>query len=294
MEDYKTPLSRIRSGVYFFVVLFTICFWVVFPNQGNSLDWESFLLMLPSLSRDPNASQKALEGYKLGLEMRRQKEIEEQKKGDKYIDKTENPDGKMWIKMNKEQKIIYLAGFYWGSQNIVKTNIPKEDSFFDSVDAKKAETYEKLAAMLIMQADPAPNTPDGIKFKEMVFRSLYGTEEPVQKKTFTDLEVFLIIEKIKKNMNISLSKSLRRYALTGLDPNQFLESIDLFYTNSRNLSIRIHDIFYVVNKQLNGASKEEIEAVLKWLISKSDKSFKETKDIYYVGKNGEHMFATFP
>jgi hypothetical protein len=64
--------------------------------------------------------------------------------------------------------------------------------------------------------------------------------------------------------------SIQRYAMSGITIGQMISGLDELYKDYKNVNIYIQEAIYVVKKQINGSSSEEIEAILQYLRSGRD------------------------
>jgi len=84
-------------------------------------------------------------------------------------------------------------------------------------------------------------------------------------------------------------KDLARYFIKGIPSNNIVEGLDNLYKNRHHRGIRVVDAIYLVRKQYEGASTEEIRATIEYLISGKD-----IKKLHYKDRSGKFQAVTFP
>lgn len=78
--------------------------------------------------------------------------------------------------------------------------------------------------------------------------------------------------KMRKKKN----DTLKRYCITDIPIGQIIDGLNVFYKDFKNRQIRLDLSVYIVRKQIEGASNQEIETILLF-------SRKTVKDAYYGG-----------
>ncbi len=84
-------------------------------------------------------------------------------------------------------------------------------------------------------------------------------------------------------------KDLARYFIKGLPSNKIVDGLDALYKNRHHRRIRVVDAVYLVRKQYEGASAEEILATIEYLVSG-----KNIQKLHYKDKAGKFKAVTFP
>lgn len=84
-------------------------------------------------------------------------------------------------------------------------------------------------------------------------------------------------------------KDLARYFIKGIASDQLVAGLDELYVNPHHRSIKVVDAIYLVRKQIEGASSDEINATLEYLISGKD-----IKKLHFTDRNGKFQAVTFP
>jgi hypothetical protein len=84
-------------------------------------------------------------------------------------------------------------------------------------------------------------------------------------------------------------KDLARYFIKGVPSDQLVNGLDALYKNRHHRGIKVVDAIYLVRKQLEGASREEINATIEYLISGKD-----IKKLHYTDANGKFQAVIFP
>lgn len=85
---------------------------------------------------------------------------------------------------------------------------------------------------------------------------------------------------------------LKRYFIFSITNMQLYEGLEKLYDDINNRNIVLNEAVYVVKKQIQGASNEEIQAILLWLRTPADqRSFDQ---LIYKNKTGKAFYATFP
>jgi hypothetical protein len=84
-------------------------------------------------------------------------------------------------------------------------------------------------------------------------------------------------------------KDLTRYFIKGITSDQIVKGLDMLYRNQHHRNIKVVDAIYLVRKQLEGASPEEINATIEYLMSGKD-----IKKLHYTDKEGKFQAVIFP
>lgn len=170
--------------------------------------------------------------------------------------------GNTWLTWTTVEKISFLRGFISASGYITS-------------EASGSTYYCSLVASTEYNADKAQN----------VWNIYYDTGKK-NKATFTRQDVSLILDSEILSRNESLSK----FGIYRITVGQVNEGLNLFYNDFKNKQIKLPSAAHVVKKQIEGASSEEIEALVQWLRG-GGKDFTKR---YYVDKEGKKKYATFP
>lgn len=88
---------------------------------------------------------------------------------------------------------------------------------------------------------------------------------------------------------------LLRYCIIGISVGQIKDGLNLFYEDFKNRQIRLSLTIYVIRKQIEGSSNEEMEAIIQFL----RRNFKEpwyggVPEFEYKDKFGEKHNISFP
>ena len=167
-------------------------------------------------------------------------------------------NGTAWNDFNDMMKIFYIYGCISSSTYITTGSLGE----LIDTDDKENEQIKKL--------------------QEVVFF------KPDKKKMFSrdEMEVF---SKSMFNLSTDISNvSIQRYAMSGITIGQMISGLDELYKDYKNVNIYIQAI-YVVKKQINGSSSEEIEAILQYL-----RSGRDYNKLNYTDKDGRIKKANFP
>ena len=96
---------------------------------------------------------------------------------------------------------------------------------------------------------------------------------------------------IEETNKITKSIKQRYYSSYNISVGQIVEGIDILYKDFKNKGIRISDAIYVVKRQIEGTSPEDIEKILIYLRS----NYKNVESLITRDKNGEMInFVEFP
>jgi hypothetical protein len=167
-------------------------------------------------------------------------------------------DGNDWSGYPKPFKYGIVAGFIMGSHNVITYRTETLDPEFDSKKGNDA------------------------------LRSYLWQDKENPKNTFSRSEVNLLW-----NVKTELQNGvLKRHSLFRISTDQFVDGLDILYQDFKNKGIKIREAFYVVKRQVNGASPEEIEAVLQFLRRGADRY--ADKLYMYTDKNGKEIYDIFP
>ena len=168
-------------------------------------------------------------------------------------------NGTAWNDFNDMMKIFYIYGCISSSTYITTGSLGE----LIDTDDKENEQIKKL--------------------QEVVFF------KPDKKKMFSrdEMEVF---SKSMFNLSTDISNvSIQRYAMSGITIGQMISGLDELYKDYKNVNIYIQEAIYVVKKQINGSSSEEIEAILQYL-----RSGRDYNKLNYTDKDGRIKKANFP
>lgn len=147
-------------------------------------------------------------------------------------------DGNNWRTWDRVKKVFFIEGYIFGSSKVIKEN-------YDSI----SDDY---------------NEKDGNQIYLDYYASFLDTIEDESKKIlFSNKETKLIIDK----ETIFKNNRLRRYGIFNITVGQMGDGLDVLYEDFKNRSIPITDAIYVVKKQINGASNDDVERILLYLRS---------------------------
>jgi hypothetical protein len=85
---------------------------------------------------------------------------------------------------------------------------------------------------------------------------------------------------------------LRRYSILRITNIQLYEGLEKLYDDFKNTNILLNEAVYLVRKQIQGASDEEIQAILLWLRTPANQ--RTFDQLIYTDKMGKAFYATFP
>jgi len=80
----------------------------------------------------------------------------------------------------------------------------------------------------------------------------------------------------------SRNSFLQRYAIYYVSARQIVEGTDILYKDFKNKGIKINDAIYVVKRQIEGTSPEDIEKILIYLRS----NYENVESLITRDKNG--------
>jgi len=166
----------------------------------------------------------------------------------------EGYDGIDWKKWNAMHKLSFIEGFQSAARYVIDYSIDHAKYAGDNFTPQKGA--------------------------EMFLVSL--TEK---KETFTRQEMELLMEYAAY---LETSK-LDKYYVADATGRQIVDGLETFYFDFKNQKIKISDAVYLVKKQIQGTSPEEIEVLCQWLRSDPD-----PKKRYYKDKDGKMKSISFP
>jgi hypothetical protein len=85
---------------------------------------------------------------------------------------------------------------------------------------------------------------------------------------------------------------LRLYSIYSITNIQLYEGLEKLYDNIKNTNILLNEAVYLVRKQIQGASDEEIQAILLWLRTPANQ--RTFDQLIYTDKMGKAFYAIFP
>ncbi len=178
--------------------------------------------------------------------------------------KIDENNGNDWREWNLVMKTMYVSGFLAGTSYIYDKSeyISYTNNRFDF--KKASDMYWSLV------------------------ESLLEEKEKVPKKIYTKEEVRQILEFESKRNNVEINN----FAILKISVSQIRDGLNLLYDDFKNRQILLVDAIYVVKKQINGSSNEEVEAVLQWLRSPDKKSKKGLPE--FIEKDGTKKPVIFP
>lgn len=110
-----------------------------------------------------------------------------------------------------------------------------------------------------------------------------AVKEKKPKKTISEIFSHALDEKFR-------NEELKKYSLINIAAGQMSDGLNTLYQDFKNRNIKITDAIYVVKKQIQGASAEEVEGVLLFL--RSGKV--ELDNLRIIDKEGKSKLITFP
>jgi len=174
-----------------------------------------------------------------------------------------NFDGNDWREWNPTSRSMFITGFLAG------TGYASKKSEFISYTINNFD-FQKAADLYWSLVD-----------------TLLEEKGKVSKKYYSEAEVKQIMEFESKRNKVEIDN----YAISNIKVGQIKDGLNLIYADFKNRKILLVDLIYVVRKQINGSSPEEIEAILQWLRS-PDKDSKKLPE--FIEKDGKKKTVTFP
>lgn len=184
------------------------------------------------------------------------------------INKLDGNNWKKWGEMEDVGKVIkkyFVFGFMLGSSFASIGGAP-------SMIGKE---YDADNAQKVFDSYIGVTIKDG-KLQEIEMKENFNREEVV-------LLIDFFLNRTRKNLS---RYTLPKESNTG----QFIEGLDKLYEDFKNRNIDLHNAIYVVKKQIEGASEEEIEAILQYL--RADQ--KDLSKLKYKDKTGKIQITEFP
>jgi hypothetical protein len=120
---------------------------------------------------------------------------------------------------------------------------------------------------------------------QKVWNVLYDNEIK-NKVTFSRQDVALLLDSEIVSNNGNLSK----FGVYEITTGQLYEGLNLFYNDFKNKQIMLYSAVYLVKRQIEGGSAEEVEGIVQWLRGGG----KDIKKRFYVDKEGKKKYSTFP
>jgi len=157
--------------------------------------------------------------------------------------------GYQWVKWDTPSKYGYIGGFIAGG---AYNAIASQTGMIDKMPDKGQVPEDK--------ADKAGDT--------------------AKKDVITSLIMYLQDDEVR---------DLTRYFIKGIPSNEIVNGLDQLYMNHHHYGIKVVDAIYLVRKQHEGASKEEINATIEYLVSGKDMT-----KLHYRDKNGKFQAVKFP
>ena len=164
-------------------------------------------------------------------------------------------DGHTWAEWGPIQKHSFIAGFISASSYVFETNASAPSGSI---------IYDKKKAVEVW---------------------LSTISKKNKKNIYTREEVLLLEEYINRLANAGMG----RHLIMGITNGQISSGLDLLFADFRNKQIKVRDAIYVVKRQIEGASSDEIEAILLYL-----RSSKDFAKLFYKDKDGKNEWASFP
>jgi hypothetical protein len=146
-----------------------------------------------------------------------------------YAAGVEDLDGNDWVNMDKVSKMSFAGGFLVGSSYVIKENTV-----------------------------PLPNSYNPEEASKLYFDGYIGGE----RKRLSRQEIDIMLHRVEASRN----EKLKNYSISKIRWYDITEALDTLYNISKNRSIKVTDAIYVVKKQTEGVSQNEIERILKYLL----------------------------
>jgi hypothetical protein len=171
-------------------------------------------------------------------------------------------DGNTWQGWTVIEKVFFAEGFISGTSYIISNG--SEDVIFSTFWGSQEYSTDKA---------------------NKVWQIFYDVEKK-KKATFNRRDVSLMLDSRITDKNASLSK----FGIYQISVGQITDGLDLFYSDFKNKQIKLGSAIYVVKKQIEGSSSEEIEALVQWLRGGGTDFTKR----YYIDKEGKKEYISFP
>jgi len=136
----------------------------------------------------------------------------------------------------------------------------------------------------------APIVPEQEYDSKKAIALFSGFEKSKSKKiiVYNKKEVDLMREHSRRTGNFLL----KRYSIFNITNIQLHEGLDKLYDDFNNTNILLNEAVYLVRKQIQGASDDEIQAILLWLRTPANQ--RTFDQLIYKDKMGKAFYATFP
>lgn len=136
----------------------------------------------------------------------------------------------------------------------------------------------------------APIVPEQEYDTKKAIALFSGFEKSKSRKVvvYNKKEVDLMREHTRRTGNYLL----RRYSIFRITNIQLYEGLEKLYDDFKNTNILLNEAVYLVRKQLQGASDEEVQAILVWLRTPANQ--RTFDQLIYTDKMGKVFYATFP
>lgn len=165
-------------------------------------------------------------------------------------------NGNAWRELSRTSKSFFIGGFMSGSGYVIESNI---SPLYGPYDKEK-----------------------GSNISSRLFKL---NDNEMQKNLFSGDDLFLYFNYYQEIRNTNLLK----FNIVNITNEQISDGLDRLYEDFKNRGIKLADAIYVVQKQIKGATEEEIEAILQYL--RAEKDYKKMK---YTNKGGETLWIDFP
>jgi hypothetical protein len=171
-------------------------------------------------------------------------------------------NGITWMSWSPAYKVSYINGFLAGVGYVAK-----EGSQSAKYSKNDGFTYDD---------DKAMND----------WRAYISKNSNYKGRKYSRKEVSLLIDFIVRMNN----RELYEFNIFKITVGQLAEGVDALYADYKNRQIFISDAIYVVQKQIQGASPDEIEVLCQWLRGGKVDTMKR----FFVDSNGRDKFISFP
>jgi len=191
-------------------------------------------------------------------------------------------DGNEWRTWDLSRRADFISGFLAGTSYVTEENTPSFGFYMGKdYDAKKAfEVFRDYKALGLEQIKGEP------KAKVEAKPDQSPAPQKPRMQQYTRDEVSLLLEREYRKSR----EWLTHYSIIGITNGQIVDGLNLFYDDFRNRHIKLPDAIYIIRKQILGASKEEIEAIMEWRRNPN----RDSNKLIYKDKEGNLKLADFP
>lgn len=214
--------------------------------------------------QDNSRANEELNLKKQELELRK-KELELQQKNTseikEYSKNISLNNGTAWNNYDDTMKIFYIYAFTNAASYITVSSLGNENDFLNKENKAIKKIADKIDANQEKKQNVNFSKNEILTWGKAMFH--YGTD-------------------IQNDI-------LKNYMIPGVTVGQIIEGLNILYKDFKNATVIIPDGIYIVNKQIKGASSEEIEAILQYL-----RSGRDFNKLQYTDKDGKQKMAIFP